>query len=159
MAGSTLEGTAGDIKSLVQDLKKQGQSEVPKIEVAQAKGMWQETNCYDVVFEADRGAKSDIHMVTSTTWIEECRPIGHPHGGCIPDRRPWNHVASFEIEILGRKAPAPREVFEVCMTGPWLKFEEVKESPFSYEVSEKEEGDVTRFTLKKKTAEKKEGKK
>jgi len=153
-AGPTLESAASDVEGLIRTLKKETAQDQTQVEVAMIGGIWHETQCMDVVFEEKAGPESNIHILTSTTWIEDCRniPLPNPPGGgmCIPDRRPWSHAASFVVEVVGRSAPGPKEVFEVCMTGPWLKFGKVKQSPNKYDVKEVEEGRITRFKLTKK---------
>jgi hypothetical protein len=151
----SLESAASDVAGLVQGIRKSVSQDKTAVAAAAMTNIWHETHCMDVVFDEEQGAESNLHMLTSRTWIEECRPIGHPHGGCIPNRRPWSHVASFIIEIPARAAGAPAETFEVCMNGPWLQKPRVKKGPHRYSVSQRKEGSVTRFTLKKAEPKKK----
>lgn len=145
-----LETAAASVPALVHTLKKTAAEDKSVVAGAAINNIWHETRCMDVVFEKGSGTESNLYMLTSRTWIEECRPIGIPHGGCIPDRRPWSHVASFSLSVAGRGPDSPKEVFEVCMNGPWLQNPTVKQGPSRYTVKKKEEGGVTRFSLIKK---------
>ena len=154
-ATPSFEAAASNVKGLVKTLKKNTAKD-KKVVFGAATNMWQDTECYDIEFKKKQGALSNLHMLTSRTWIEECRRYGGRYGGCFPERRAWNHVQSVTIEVVGRVAPGPHEIFEVCMTGPWIKFKRTKQSPFQYDAKQTEENDIVRIklTVKKPKAKK-----
>lgn len=157
-AAPSLESAASDIPGALKTLGKSAAQDGAAIQAAAISNIWHDTECMDVEFKAGEGALSNIHMITSRTWIEECRsiPMPNPPGGgiCIPERRQWSHVASFRLEVVGRAPESPREVFEICMTGPWLKFKKAKVSPHRYDAEEVKDGEITRLRLTKKQTKK-----
>ncbi|MEK7744557.1 MAG: hypothetical protein AAB578_09250, partial [Elusimicrobiota bacterium] len=78
-------------------------------------------------------------QLVSRTWLEECRQIPTPPAGgiCVPEPRrliSWDEK-TVSIELKGRSAPSPKEVFEVCLWGRQLSLK-VKSSPHKYSVVE-----------------------
>lgn len=113
------------------------------IQAAAVTGLWVDTDCKDFVFGEDSPALSQAQDFRSETWLEECDniPLPNPPGGgiCIPRRRMLRaDIRTVKIQVQGRSAPGPKEVFQVCLWGASLSLK-VKQSPNKYSVAEKTE--------------------
>ena len=145
-----LEKVGGDVKALVQTLKKDA-GESKDFALARVTNIWVEQDCKKVTFEVGGSNVSAPIALESKTWVEECDDIPMPpHGGgmCVPRGRrllTWDNVTAT-VEFAERGAPAVKEVVEVCLWGRSLSGK-VKKSPFKYSSTEKD-GRIT-LTLKK----------
>lgn len=92
-----------------------------------------EPGCTKVTFETGAPAISAPIWLQARTWIEECRPIGMPGGGCIPERRLMRtEEETVTVEVEGRAATDPQEKFSVCYYGMQGLSGSVRSSPFKY---------------------------
>ncbi|TBR21536.1 hypothetical protein EPO15_10055 [bacterium] len=144
-----LEKVGGDVKALVQTLKKDVK-EQKDFSIARVTNIWVEQDCQKVTFEAGGSNVSAPIALESKTWVEECDDVYLPPGGsmCVPRGRrlmTWDN-ATATVEFAERGTPAVTEVVEVCLWGRSLSGK-VKKSPFKYNSTEKD-GRIT-LTLKK----------
>lgn len=144
-----LEKVGGDVKALVQTLKKDA-GESKDFALARVTNIWVEQDCKKVTFEVGGSNVSAPIALESKTWVEECDDIHLPPNGsmCVPRGRrlmTWDN-ATATVEFAERGTPAVKEVVEVCLWGRQLSGK-VKKSPFKYNSSEKD-GRIT-LTLKK----------
>lgn len=146
-----LEKVGGDVKELVQTLKKDVK-ETKDFSLARVTNIWVEQDCQKVTFEAGGPNVSAPVKLESRTWVEECNdiPMPYPPGGsqCIPSGRrllTWDEATAV-VEFAERGTPAAQEVVQVCLWGRQLSGK-VKKSPFKYNSTEKD-GRIT-LTLKK----------
>ena len=143
--------SAGNVKALVQDLKKDAKAEKVDFKPAAVTGIWTDTDCQKITFAPGGPNVSAPVALMSKTWIEECDQINFPYppggGTCIPrGRRLMTYdEANAVVELAERGTPAAQEVFEACLWGRSLSLR-VKSSPFKYKWTEK----GGRFTLTRK---------
>ncbi len=134
-----LETAADDIPALTAGLKLEAAEQKVPFKAAAVTGIWVDLDCEKFVFEENSPARSDTRQLVSRTWLEECRQIPTPPAGgiCVPEPRrliSWDEK-TVSIELKGRSAPSPKEVFEVCLWGRQLSLK-VKSSPHKYSVVE-----------------------
>ena len=137
----SLESTAGDVKRLVRDLKeKAAAAPANKVAPAAITGIYVDSDCREIRFEAAGPNVSQPVSLESRTWIEECDEIPMPRGGgtCIPRGRRLlsNDTATAVVELAERGTPATTEKFEACLWGRSLSLR-VSKSPFKYSWTEK----------------------
>ena len=138
--------SAGDVKGLVTELRKDA-TEAKLTAQVSAMNMQMDIDCETVEFKETTGKRSDPKDLFSRTWLEDCRPMGDPRWGCIPERRLLRtDQATAVVEITDRRTPGPKEKFRVCLRGPWLDLS-VLSSPYKYTWTEKD----GLFTLKRKS--------
>jgi hypothetical protein len=142
---ATVEAAASDITAALQQIKTDAaaQPAAASFQAASVTGMWVQTDCQQFVFDVNTPAVSQPKDFRSETWLEECDniPMPNPPGGgiCIPRRRMLRaDIRTVKVEVKGRQAPGPKEVFEVCLWGASLSLK-VKQSPSKYSVSEQQE--------------------
>ena len=140
---STIEQAASDVQATLQQAQKDASAEKAAFQAASVTGMWVETDCKKFVFDENSPAVSRPQDFRSETWLEECDniPLPNPPGGgiCIPRRRLLRaDIRTVQVQVQGRSAPGPKEVFEACLWGASLSLK-VKQSPNKYSVAEKNE--------------------
>ena len=145
-AAASLEQSAADVRSTLRELRVLAAALPVGVEAVEPASISHDLDCTEFIFEANSPPVSPPETLLSRTWMEECERLPLPGGGCIPRRR---QIGSYEktvrVELLARESPGPREVFEVCLRGPWLSLR-VRSSPHGYDVQERD----GHFTLKRK---------
>ena len=145
---AALEAAAGDVKTLVRDLRGEAGRSGGSIVAAGVTNIDMDYDCERFSYQENSPALSDIKVLMSRTWVEECDNISLPGGGgmCIPRRRViFTDEKTVQLEIKDRQVPGPKETFEVCLRGQWLNFRTVS-SPYKYDAKEKD----GRYTLTRK---------
>jgi hypothetical protein len=81
-------------------------------------------DCVDVSFNAADPASSERFMLRSQEWVYECVPAGDPRrGGRQCWERPgfsYSRLVRVERTEVKPLLPWERDVFRVCLQGPWL---------------------------------------
>lgn len=139
MAACLLTATVGgaafgyDATAALQSAR-EGAGKMPLVDrIRVAMGLHVEPGCAKVTFETGASAVSAPIKLVSRTWIEDCRPIGGPYGGCIPERRLMRtDDIDAVVEVEGRQATDPQEKFLACYYGMQGLSGSVKSSPFKY---------------------------
>jgi len=141
----SLEQSASDVKATLAQVKSdaKAQGAAANFRAAQVTGIDVRQDCKEFVFTENSPALSASQDFRSETWIEECDniPLPNPPGGgmCIPRRRLLSvDQRTVQVNIVGRQAPGPKEVFDVCLWGSSLHLS-VIQSPNKYKVQETSE--------------------
>ncbi len=137
-----------DVKSAVEEAR----ASVPQLPEAKI-GIpsYSVRDCKKVEFAAGGPLASDPVSLRSMEMYQDCQNFGAPVGQiCTP--RPEYRYASVRAALtsLPALAAGKKEVFEVCLQGPFLSLTQDKKNSYKYSVKQDMEG----FLLTPKTADK-----
>lgn len=111
------------------------------------KALRYDMDCATIAFGANDKPVSDRVWLRSQEWQTQCTPVGDPrHGGgqnCWEQPgMSWSQGVQITLQGRGQVLPWERDVFRVCMNGPWVYADPVLTTHKYQEVSNGSDGDI-----------------